>query len=354
MPPSKEGGGSAEPGVAMVQKHQLTGEQSMEYMQVKGLNKAVSKVVMGSAGGSPGFLYEQQELFDEMCDIYMAAGGNMIDTGRMYGTGNASEALVANWIHKRKARDRMFITNKCCSPYRDRHGVMDESRPRVHPELITEDLICSLDRMEFDHFDCYLLHRDNPEIPIPDIMDRLEYHRTQGRITAYGVSNWSTNRINEAIAYCEKMKYQGISVNEPSYSLATVKECRWPNTVYINDEEARMFTDMGLNVISFSPVGGGFFAGAFFKDDAIVTEGTRKAYFNDENMEKYKRAEQIGKEHGTDAVSIALSYIASQDLLLAPIIGPRTPDEYKSCLNATSLRLTPAEIEYLSLRSDSY
>ena len=320
----------------------------MEYMQVKGLERAVSKVVMGSAGGTPGFRYDEQATYEEILDIYFEAGGNMIDTARMYGDGNSSEDLVANWVHKRKARDKIYITNKCCSPFKDRRGEMDDSRSRVHPELITEDLVCSLDRMGFDFFDCYLLHRDNSEIPVADLMDRMEYHREQGKIKAYGVSNWSTERIKEAIAYCEKMRYQGISVNEPSYSLATVRVSRWPGTVYISDEEARMFTEMGLILFSFSPVGAGFFAGAFFKKDAIVSDGVRKAYFTDLNMEKYMRAEKIARDHGTDTPSIALSYIASQDLLLAPIIGPKTADECKSCLNAVKIRLTPAEIEYLT------
>jgi len=324
----------------------------MEYMLIKGLERPVSKVVMGSAGGTPGFRHDQQKIVDEMFDIYFEAGGNMIDTATIYGVNNISEEIVASWVTKRKVRDKMYVTNKCCSPFKGISGQMDESRSRVHPELITDDLIRSLDRMKFDHLDCYLLHRDNRDIPVADIMDRLEYHREQGKITSYGVSNWSTDRIQAAIAYCDKMRYQGISVNEPSYSLATVNECRWRDTVYISDEEARMFTNMGLPVFSFSPVGAGYFAGNFFKKDADINEGIRRAYFTDINKEKYRRAEQVARAHETDTSTVALSYITSQDLLLAPIIGSRTPDECRSCLSAVSLRLSHSEIEYLSLRSE--
>jgi len=229
---------------------------------------------------------------------------------------------------------------------------MDESRSRVHPEIISDDLIRSLDRMGFDYFDCYRVHRDNKDVPVADIMDRLEYHREQGKITSYGVSNWSTERVQEAIVYCENKRYHGVSVNELSYSLATVPECRWPGTVYISDEEARMFTNIGLPVFSFSPIGAGYFAGNFFKEDAVINEGVRRAYLTDRNKEKFRRAEQIALKYGTDAPSVALSYVTSQDLLLAPIIGPRTPDECKACLRAVNLRLAPSEIEYLSLRND--
>ena len=325
----------------------------MEYMQIKGLERAVSKIVLGSAGGTPGFRPDQRDQYEEILDIYYEAGGNMIDTAIIYGTENVSEDFIAAWVHKRKTRDKIYVTNKCCSPFKYRKGGMDESRSRVHPELITDDLIHSLDRMDFDHFDCYLIHRDNKEVPVADLMDCLEYHCKKGKILSYGVSNWSTQRVKEAIAYCEKMHYQGISVNEPSYSLATVPEPRWPNTVYITDEDARMFTNMGLPVFSFSPIGAGYFAGVFFREDAVINEATRKAYLTDQNKEKYRRAGELADKYGTDRPSIALSYIFSQDLLLAPIIGPKTPDECRSCLNAFKLRLSPAEIEYLSLRSDT-
>ncbi|MCL1829102.1 MAG: aldo/keto reductase, partial [Oscillospiraceae bacterium] len=184
-----------------------------------------------------------------------------------------------------------------------------------------------------------------------ELLDRLEYHRGLGKIRAYGLSNWEKDRIEEAERYCDLKGYAGISLLEPSYSLATVRAPRWPNTVYLSDEEARYFSDKGLPILSFSPLGGGYFAGVFFRDESRVTEGVRRAYFNDENTEKYRRALLLAEKRGSSPENIALAYIMSLDLLVAPVIGPRTVSELLSSLGAANIRLSEAEIEYLSLRS---
>ena len=119
-----------------------------------------------------------------------------------------------------------------------------------------------------------------------------------------------------------------------------------------NDDEAQMFTDMGLPVFSFSPLGAGLFAGNFIKlkKYAVTDEGILRAYFNDENRKKFERAGHVAFRRGTDVPSVALSYITSQNLLIAPIIGPKTPDECRACLDAARLRLSIPELDYLSLR----
>ncbi|MEI3293949.1 MAG: aldo/keto reductase [Thomasclavelia ramosa] len=51
----------------------------------------------------------------------------------------------------------------------------------------------------------YLLHRDDPSVPVNEIMDRLEQHRQEGLITTYGVSNWELDRVQAAVEYCQQM-----------------------------------------------------------------------------------------------------------------------------------------------------
>ena len=77
-------------------------------------------------------------------------------------------------------------------------------RKRVTPFDITADLFDSLARFGFDHVDLYLLHRDDPSVPIGPIVEVLNEHFSEGRIKAFGGSNWTPERLREANEYAEE------------------------------------------------------------------------------------------------------------------------------------------------------
>ena len=83
-----------------------------------------------------------------------------------------------------------------------RHPLSDRTLG-LDPESITRQLNESLERLQTDHVDLYLMHRDNEEIPVSEFVDVLHDHFKAGRVKAYGGSNWSLERFDEANAYAE-------------------------------------------------------------------------------------------------------------------------------------------------------
>ncbi len=51
------------------------------------------------------------------------------------------------------------------------------------------------------------LHRDDPKIPVEEIMPVLNDFYESGKIHFIGVSNWTTQRIEEANKFAEKKRY---------------------------------------------------------------------------------------------------------------------------------------------------
>lgn len=152
----------------------------------------------------------------------MAAGGNTFDTGRFY-SGEKSEIVLADWLRRnRNKREDLVITSKACHHYVDENNMHHMEKSRVSAAYITEDLEFSLNPQQLDYFDLYMMHRDDVDAPVGKLMDRLERHRREGKIRAYGVSNLSLERLQEAQAYCERKGFQGIFFNSPGFSLATV------------------------------------------------------------------------------------------------------------------------------------
>lgn len=225
----------------------------MKYLKVNGLDKQISELVMGTAWFSPDCVKE----IDEMLDLYVNVGGNTLDTGRFYGIAR-SEKLLANWLKKNGKRDQLVIIDKACHPIITSDGVQHPDYWRVKPDLITEDLNYSLFNMGLDYFDIYLMHRDDENIPVEEIMDRLEKHRKEGKIKVYGVSNWSLDRVKEANEYCKKKGYNHFSINNPSYSLATVGKPRWYKCVYADDAYAKWHENTNITLISYASQAAGF------------------------------------------------------------------------------------------------
>ncbi len=321
----------------------------MEYMKVKGVDKKVSKLVMGTAWFDPEF---KDEIF-EMLDLYVEKGGNVIDTGRFYGRGAGIanvERILKEWMDARQNREQLVFIDKCCHPIITPDGKHHPEYWRVKPDIITDDLHYSLYHTGLDYFDIYLLHRDDPSVPVACIMDRLEQHRKEGLIKAYGVSNWELDRVKEAEAYCQAKGYQGLSVNNPSYSLAKVMKTRWPGCVYADDNYAKWHEGTGVSLFSWAAQAHGFFADIY---DENAPQDIKDAFFSEENFERLRRCKELGKQKGVDSINIALAYVFNQTFPVAAVIGSRSRVEFASCLMASEIKLTPKEVAYLNLTSNT-
>src|SRR5699024_3450314 len=104
-----------------------------------------------------------------------------------------NEGAFGVWLRQAGGREQLYIIGKGAHPA----GHV----ARVTPAAITGDLFTSLTRVGCGWFDAYLLHRDDPAVPVDEIVDVLDGHRRKGLMTEYGGSNWSYGRIREANAW---------------------------------------------------------------------------------------------------------------------------------------------------------
>lgn len=318
----------------------------MDTIKVKGIDKPFSKLVMGTAWFNPAF---KDEIF-AMLDAYKDAGGTVIDCGRFYGAAT-SEPILKEYFDTRGNREDFIVIDKCCHPIITPDGGHHPDYWRVNPELITDDLHYSLYHMGVSYFDLYLLHRDDESVSIASIMDRLEKHRREGLITAYGVSNWELDRVIEAYEYCKKMDYEGFAVNNPSYSLAKVRETRWSGCVYADDDYAAWHKDTDVTLLSWASQAHGFFADIYARDGS-APQDIQKAFFYEDNFERLERCKVLSKTYHVDPINIALAYVLSQPFNVAAVIGSRNRNEFESCVQTLGIKLSQAELDYLSLKSD--
>ncbi|MBI3970418.1 MAG: aldo/keto reductase [Chloroflexi bacterium] len=311
----------------------------MKYATIPGLDRPASRLVLGSMAFGP----QNQNLAGAMIDYFLAAGGNLIDTAHVY-RGGGSERAIGEWLRRRGRRDDVMILTKGA------HHAPDRTK-RVVPDEIAFDLGQSLERLGTNYVDLYLLHRDDPDVPAGTIVEALNHHRNKGRMRAFGGSNWTHQRIEEANAYATARGLQPFTASSPNLSLAVPNEPMWPDCISISGdlEALAWYRATQFPLLSWSSQGGGFFSGRFTPENTEDANIVR-VYYGERNWERYRRAERLGKELGYSPIQLALAWVLSQpDLVTFALIGPRTMDELESSLAVADLTLTPEQVAWLSL-----
>jgi aryl-alcohol dehydrogenase-like predicted oxidoreductase len=310
----------------------------MIYGCIPGVGARVSRLGLGASRFSP----ERMELVRAMLDPFVAAGGTMIDTARVYGNG-ACERAVGMWLRERGRRDDVIIIGKGVS-----YGA--DGADRVFPAAITEELTESLGRLGVDTIDLYLLHRDDPSVPVGPIVECLNEHLAAGRVRAFGGSNWTHPRIDEANAYAGAHGLRGFVASSPQLALAVAQEPVARGVVQVAADTAALawYRDRRFPLIAWSSQARGFFSGRFSPDMRSDPDMVRH-YYDEGNWERLHRAREVAARHGCTPTQVALSWVLHQPLDVFALIGPHTVRHLADCLGALDVRLTPEEVAWLNL-----
>jgi len=282
----------------------------------------------------------------DLLDAYVGCGGNVIDSGRIYGD---SEEVIGQWLASSPVeRDDLLLITKGA------HGT--GAIPAAEwPGVLHQELDLSLERLGSDYVDLYFLHRDNHEIPVADLLGPLNEELRRGRIRAIGASNWEYRRLREAATCAQKRGWTGFAVVSNNLSLAEPAAAFYPGLVSVEEEGERWHEETGIPLIPWSSQARGYFAGAADVDvESVFGQNMQRVYGTEENTERRRRAGELGeRKGGYTATEIALAFLLHKPYPLVPVVGPRSRAELDSCLRATSLELSPAEAEWLALERDT-
>jgi aryl-alcohol dehydrogenase-like predicted oxidoreductase len=223
---------------------------------------------------------------------------------------------------------------------------------RLSPEAIAHDLQESLERLQLDSIDLYWMHRDDPAVPVLEIIEALNAQLQTGRIRAIGASNWSVARIEEANKVAAKRGLTGFCASQIGWSLAQVNPAvrGAANTVQMDDETLHWHRQSGFAQIAYSSQANGFFATPLPQEHGEMTAKQKKlapSYLSDQNRARHNRAGELAATLGRTTNEVALAYIWSQSFPGVAIIGPRNMQQFADSVGAADLRLLPEQIAFL-------
>ncbi|GAA4958690.1 aldo/keto reductase [Actinoplanes utahensis] len=295
--------------------------------RVPGLDKAVSRVVMGC--DHPADASTMSALLDQ----YFSLGGNAFDTAHFYQDGRA-ERLLGRWIASRGVREQVVVIAK------------GAHTPNCDPASLSQQLLESLERQQNDYADIYLLHRDNEDVPVGEFVDVLDEHAEAGRIRVFGGSNWSLERVAAANAWAAEHGRRGFAAVSNYFGLAEPRELPWPGCRDATGPAFREWlTRHRFPLFAWSARSRNFFSGAG-RDDRGNAELVR-CFHSEANLERRRRAVELAAKHDVSPSVIALSYVLHQPFPTFALVGPKTLEDSRECMGAPRVTLSDEEIRWL-------
>jgi aryl-alcohol dehydrogenase-like predicted oxidoreductase len=271
-----------------------------------------------------------------LLDAFAAAGGNFLDSARVYsnwvpGELNRSERIIGDWIASRGNREHIILATKGAHPIL---GSVDSRLSREHIDI---DLFGSLGTLRVDTIDLYYVHRDEPSRPVADIMDTLHAHQKAGHIRYYACSNWRPDRIKAAQAYADSNGMTGFVANQMRWSLAGMSAGppKDETMCAMDPETHTVHRESGLAAIPFGSQAGGYFT-KLAEDPVSVA---RSGFHNNENQSLLLVLEEAATSLRTTVTAIALAWLTSQPFVTIPIIGSRNISQLEDSLSSTAIDL---------------
>jgi aryl-alcohol dehydrogenase-like predicted oxidoreductase len=298
-----------------------------------------------------GWPTDEQTSFAIM-DAAMEAGIQFFDTADMYSNwvegfqGGESEIIIGKWLKTRQRREVVIATK-----VRDRlwAGPNGEGLSRAH---LIQGLEDSLRRLQTDYIDLYQVHWPDDDTPLDETLTALDQLVRDGKVRYIGASNFPAWLLMKSLWISDVQKLVRFNCLQPQYSLLY--------RAHVERELAAVCRDQAVAVIPFSPLAQGLLSGKFMRDQPPPTTTRsdggmfRRLLNNPDTFAVIDETRRIAQAHGATPSQVALAWLLAQPVVTAPIIGPRTLEQFHDVVRASELALTDDEVQSLSAVSKSF
>ena len=267
-------------------------------------------------------------------NAYVDAGGNSIDTADVY-AGGRSEELVGQFIADRGLRDRVVLATK--------YGFSAEAGNPLAGgagrKNLSRAVEGSLRRLGTDYIDVYWLHVWDRVTPAEEVVQGLGDLVRAGKIRYFGFSDTPAWFAAQAAALATALGVPGPVALQLEYSLVERS---------IEREHVPAAQALGLGVVPWSPLAGGFLAGKYRPEGAAVTGSGRLGGSNpfgnskstDRNWATLEVLRSVAEELGRSLSQVALAWIGRQAGVSTILLGTRTESQLRDNLASLGVDLT--------------
>ena len=291
-----------------------------------------SPIVYGCMGGAGAFGAQEETDSIKALQEAFNVGINFFDTAEAYGNGY-SEQLLSRALGDK--RSELVISSKVAAP-------------NLAPDDVIEACERSLKNLGTDFIDLYMLHWPNRDVPLADSIGALKKLKEDGKIRWYGVSNFGSNDIDDALELGD------ISVNQLPYHLYFRA---------IEFEVQPKCEAAGVPIMCYSSLMQGLLAGKYKSLDDFPVNRARTRMFDHrkwaEVVHNETGAEEAGQElldalwnlmdeTGLSMEELAIGWLRTRPAVGGVLVGTRNATQSRGLKKLLDVNLDASVLQALS------
>ncbi|MGY1457868.1 aldo/keto reductase [Luteimonas sp. A534] len=299
----------------------------------------ISPLVFG--GNVFGWTADEATSF-ALLDRFTGRGFNAIDTADVYSawapglSGGESETVIGNWLAKRGRRDDVVLMTKV--------GKL-ASREGLSADNIQAAVEESLKRLRTDYLDVYFAHADDSTVPLEETLTAFSKLVEAGKVRTIGASNYSVERMREALQVSSDEGLSRYEVMQPGYSL-------YDRAGY-ESGLAAVAQENDIGVVSYFSLASGFLTGKYRSVEDL--EGTARAgflkgYFDERGMKLLEVLRTVAADVAATPAQVSLAWLMARPNV-TPIASATSLEQLDDIMAAAELHLPVSAMEALEQAS---
>ncbi|WP_337085738.1 aldo/keto reductase [Elizabethkingia anophelis] len=215
-------------------------------------------------------------------------------------------------------RDQLFISTK--AGYTMWDGPYGDWGSRKY---LISSLDQSLKRMNLDYVDVFYSHRPDPETPIEETMQALDFAVRSGRALYAGISNYNAEQTQQAVNILRELGTPCL-IHQPKYSMFV----RWTEEGLLD-----VLEDNGVGCIAFSPLAQGLLTDRYLKG---IPENSRAAKshgflqkndITEERLQQITALNNLAQEREQTLAQMAIAWLLKDKRVTSVLVGASSVEQ---------------------------
>ena len=293
----------------------------------------VSAVGLGCNNfGREGTASQSQEGTDAVIHAALDAGVTFFDTADLYGgQWGLSETLMGHALAGR--RDEAILASKF--GFTEVATPLDELGPKGSPSYLRAACEASLTRLRTDRIDLFQQHQPDASVPIAETLGALAELVDEGKIRAYGVSQYTADQLTAADAAASDLGIPAIASSQDELSLIA--------RAVETDGRLAAAERIGAGFLPFFPLANGLFTGKFTRTDMPADSRIarqRPHIAKDADWDAMEAFQSLCDEWGVTMLEATLGWFLARRAVASVIAGATRPEQVRQ--NAASAAWRPS------------